>query len=238
MTQSMVLSYRRDFLIGQNSTNTRFAAYTPVAVGDAGRVALATETLLRVPMSIGALNLTSLFWGVCREPIAPGKCGEVQISGLTPCRVEGRVVKPYADISANGLVYSESGWKLLFPASGDENALPMLLLGGVRHENFTGFFKVVDNGDGSYCCINGSAPEAAIAGRSDLGDLGAGSISPDADGVFYLYALYENGAYRLSTARPETGRFGRHQIAHLDPRGIVVQDHLTGYIHWNSFYAV
>ena len=237
MTEAMVLSYRRDFLIGLNTTNMTLLPYTPVGIGDAGRAALDIETLLRVPMTIGSVDNRTHFWGVCRERIAPGKCGEVQISGLTPCRVGGRAVKPFADISSGGLVYSDSGWKLLFPAPGDDDQLPMLLLGGARSENYTGFFKVV-RVDNNYLCVNGADPEAAIAGRSDLGELAAGSIVPDAEGVFYLYALYENSNYRLSLTRPLSGRYGIHQLAHLDSNGVLVQDHVTGYIHWSAFYAI
>lgn len=238
MTNPIELSYRRDFLIGCNSTNATLAPYTPVGIGDACRVARDYETLLRVPMTIYELNGSFRFWGVCREAIAPGKCGEVQISGVTPCRVGGSVVKPFADISTYGLSYSDGGWKLLFPAPGDERALPMILLGSMRQEAYTGYFKVVSAENGTYRCVNGADPEAAIAGRSDLGDLGAGSITPDADGVFYIYALYENFTYQLALAKPVSGRFGMHQIAHLAPGGAIVQDHLTGYIHWNAFYAI
>lgn len=240
MTEAMILSCRRDFLIGVNHTNIIFEAYTPVGIGNASRAALPTETLLRIPLELHAASTAYPAWGICRENILPGKCGEVQIIGITPCRVSGREVKPYADILNSGLSYSDSGWKLIFPSSDDNNSLPLILLGSSRVENYSGYFKVEYGNPGTYRCVNGSDPESNVAGLSDLGDLAAGSIAPDNSGVFWLYATFSRstGRYTLTLNRPSGNNFGRHQLAHLDGSGRIVQDHVSGYIHWSAFYAV
>lgn len=231
-------SRRPEIIPVVNMTSYSFSGGTAVEIGNAARPAAGYETLDSVPLEIYRLSGRSRSWGVTTAPIAPYGCGEVQLTGVAPCRIGGSKILDYALPGPGGLVYADRGCRVIHPAATDTASLPLVVMDPQGKEAYCGTFQVVyGETDGTYRCIDGSRPDSVIAGRSDLGDVPVGNITPD-EGVFYLYAWRENEKYMLGFDCPPEVSHGVFQLAHLDDSGEIVQDHTGGYIHWGRYYTV
>ena len=233
----LTIEYPGIWIWGYNRTNIDFRAGDGVAIGAATREVLATEHPVQVPHDLSRVESTTKVWGVALEPINPGRCGKVQLSGVCPAIIIGAVTD-YARPDSGRLCYTSDGYPVFRRHTDEESSLPLIRLGGEPITEFHGQFKVIyDPETLRYRCIDGTDPSNAAAGTTDLGSVPAGEITPT-ERTFYLYAHWAGDHYALSFSRPASGVFGKLQLAHLSPGGAVVQDHTTGFIHWSEYYTV